>query len=718
MADDIKRLNYFTGQFLDAQDFKDEQTYHVEMRRRANQLLRTPGVISGLQATKTADSKGVTLTPGLALDAQGREVIILPPPAGQPIPVRAVPAGLTGAAIVTIAYAELPTDSHSVVGGYTGATRVTEAPTVQIRTGQVAASEILLAAMQVDANGAITSVDLSVTQKSSLLVAGGLGVGTAAPKATLDVVGVGNISDGTTYAAANAALQKGALAIGSMTASFGGGSGWNANTAGLLLETKANTEIAVHDTPERLSSLLYYQGDAEHRLTIGRDMGWGPIPNVTVAGSLQVGGAVQAENSDLYFTKVNHNHTGFGNTKGFAAIENSENYDALMILGRSQAKIPGDAAAAPKRVVQVWDFLDVNGDLRVTGAAAVNGDLRVAGAVRPSAGKTENRGITFPTDPGGGAGDNAWIRYYSPNDTEKMLLEVGTSNDADDHIALMPSGNVGVGTPDPKDKLHVKGNGPVLALEGTDNAYAEFYSRGVGSGRKGWIGYGDANNDFLTIRNESPNAAGRIHIYGDEVLYLLSKQGVRVSKAWNQGNGTLNVEGQLTAEADASVAGNLTADYVTTNGIEINGTDLRLGGPHLGHNGRALVDDERFIENGQSKSRLTINWGGDWYAVRISGTKFEYPSARALKDNIEALSSEDAQRIVSTLEPVSFSFKSDASKSQCLGFIAEDAPPEVTSGGDSIVPNHIVAALTRVVKDQQRMIEDLERRLARLEGMA
>ena len=37
-----------------------------------------------------------------------------------------------------------------------------------------------------------------------------------------------------------------------------------------------------------------------------------------IRGELQVNNKIAAANSDLYFTKVNHSHTGFGNTSGFA----------------------------------------------------------------------------------------------------------------------------------------------------------------------------------------------------------------------------------------------------------------------------------------------------------------------------------------------------------------------------------------------------------------
>src|SRR5215217_5442745 len=76
-------------------------------------------------------------------------------------------------------------------------------------------------------------------------------------------------------------------------------------------------------------------------------------------GKLDVNGDIRAGNSDIYFTRTNHNHTGIGNTAGYAAIENAANYGALMILGR--------AGTSRGRYVRLWDYLQVNGGMDVTG---------------------------------------------------------------------------------------------------------------------------------------------------------------------------------------------------------------------------------------------------------------------------------------------------------------------------------------------------------------
>jgi len=81
----------------------------------------------------------------------------------------------------------------------------------------------------------------------------------------------------------------------------------------------------------------------------------------------------------------------------------------------------------------------------------------VGGAIMPATGNTSSSGILFPPDPGGGSGDSAWIRYYAVTG-ENTTLELGTSNDSTDNIALMPSGNVGIGTTSPTEKLQLVGS--------------------------------------------------------------------------------------------------------------------------------------------------------------------------------------------------------------------------------------------------------------------
>src|SRR5262245_37298435 len=72
----VQRLNYFHYQFLQEQDFKDEQAYHVAQRRRHNAQFHTWGRVRGLDVTFVAGERKVRVSPGVAVDSLGREIIV------------------------------------------------------------------------------------------------------------------------------------------------------------------------------------------------------------------------------------------------------------------------------------------------------------------------------------------------------------------------------------------------------------------------------------------------------------------------------------------------------------------------------------------------------------------------------------------------------------------------------------------------------------------
>ncbi|MCK5712331.1 MAG: hypothetical protein KAI25_06425, partial [Hyphomicrobiaceae bacterium] len=66
MEDITKRMNYFDRQFLRANDFQDEQEYHIDRRRRHNRLLHKPGVAKGLEVTGEKNANTVVVSAGTA----------------------------------------------------------------------------------------------------------------------------------------------------------------------------------------------------------------------------------------------------------------------------------------------------------------------------------------------------------------------------------------------------------------------------------------------------------------------------------------------------------------------------------------------------------------------------------------------------------------------------------------------------------------------------
>lgn len=74
----LERLKYINGQRLDASDFRLEQDYHMRVRRKLNRSLYSSGIADGLEVIpKSGDAHKLLVSPGLALDHEGREVILV-----------------------------------------------------------------------------------------------------------------------------------------------------------------------------------------------------------------------------------------------------------------------------------------------------------------------------------------------------------------------------------------------------------------------------------------------------------------------------------------------------------------------------------------------------------------------------------------------------------------------------------------------------------------
>ena len=82
--EDIKRLNYYNRQYLGFKDFRDEQKYHIEMRRRHNIAHHSWGIVVGLKLEEKKNEGqdvgvDVYIQPGMAVDGFGREILVLQP---------------------------------------------------------------------------------------------------------------------------------------------------------------------------------------------------------------------------------------------------------------------------------------------------------------------------------------------------------------------------------------------------------------------------------------------------------------------------------------------------------------------------------------------------------------------------------------------------------------------------------------------------------------
>lgn len=172
---------------------------------------------------------------------------------------------------------------------------------------------------------------------------------------------------------------------------------------------------------------------------------------------------------------------------------------------------------------------------------------------------------------GGGAGD---VRIRAHGGTNRLMLGSGTLD------TLFVNGDrVGVGVMEPQARLHLASEEPQLRIDGAGNRTIVQVARGgalqwdfgvgtdvgnanfwfgdfsayrlvleKGTGHVG-IGVVDpearlhvAGGDIRLEGGRTFYSPGRVHVHGEEILYLLNLQGVVISRAWG-GNGNLTVEG-------------------------------------------------------------------------------------------------------------------------------------------------------------------------------
>ncbi len=86
----IERQQFFNGQRLFASDLQDLEAFNREMRWLHNRSLHQPGIGNGFAVTGEKGAREVLIGPGYALDALGREIVLIddwiepvPPVAGE-----------------------------------------------------------------------------------------------------------------------------------------------------------------------------------------------------------------------------------------------------------------------------------------------------------------------------------------------------------------------------------------------------------------------------------------------------------------------------------------------------------------------------------------------------------------------------------------------------------------------------------------------------------
>ncbi|HLP58849.1 MAG TPA: tail fiber domain-containing protein [Candidatus Deferrimicrobium sp.] len=296
--------------------------------------------------------------------------------------------------------------------------------------------------------------------------------------------------------------------------------------------------------------------------------------------------------------------------------------------------------------------------------------------------------ITNDSSSGGG---NYFSIQDSTNSKVPFKIEANAPTSA---LYVDDAGRVGIGTSTPVLNLHiVKGDSPSLRLD-QDTSYgwtaqvwdisgneSNFFVRDVTGGSKlpFRIQPGTPTNT-LTLRADGKVGIGT---WAPGYPMELATTGENASFVCNRTDGAQNFISSTTSYGQFGTVSN--------------------------HPTRILVNSAwKFQLN--SDNSLSVASG----ASCTAGGTWTNASSRALKENIQSLSTEEALQTINNLNPVKYNYKVDKEERH-VGFIAEDAPELVaTKDKKGMSPMDVVAVLTKVVQEQQKSLQEQQECISQL----
>jgi hypothetical protein len=337
----------------------------------------------------------------------------------------------------------------------------------------------------------------------------------------------------------------------------------------------------------------------------------------------------------------------------------------------------------------------------------------------------------------------------------------------------------GIGTTTPAVKLHVKSNGGIFRMEGSDHAYMELYPQGS-STRYGYLGYPAASSTTLTLMNQFSTGALTFGTNNTNRMWLNSdgKLGMGTSTPGTSlhiENGNNFGTPANTTSPSIYVMNTNNASTTANSSVSVRTAGIGGGKPYysldvsgafgysMGINNptdqliinaswdfNTTTANNAIIINRGGRSRVLIPeqggavmtdwpiWGGglatyDICSASIIASNFVTRSDRRLKNNILGIDSTAISKYLN-LRPVTFYWNQDKPRDPSLqfGLIAQEVesifPEMVNTGTDKLKTKSVnyqaLHALSlKVIQSQQAELEalkkmqaDFEKRLKLLES--
>lgn len=145
---------YFRHQLLLEDDFTAEQRYHASARYRHSLNLHGWGVVRGLEVTRASDS-AVSVSPGFAIDGRGHEIEIQQ---AEVLELSSLPANSVLSISLSYEEEEPPYEERPIRKSY---------GVLTASTG-IADAAVILATVQLDAQGRLTAGSIKTTSRHQL----------------------------------------------------------------------------------------------------------------------------------------------------------------------------------------------------------------------------------------------------------------------------------------------------------------------------------------------------------------------------------------------------------------------------------------------------------------------------------------------------------------------------------------------------------------------